>query len=113
MCVDNEQLKSSSEKKISCVPIVKNKIYKKLEVLHNYKKMIFKTKWLEFLSKLVRKIVLIFFFTFDRDSRQQVQFLAKYPLLDSQSDRELTFSYMIPRQILLFDRELKQQRRKR
>ena len=39
-----------------------------------------------------------------------MQFLAKYPLLDSQSDRE--FRYAILRQILLFDWELKQQRRK-
>ena len=54
-----------------------------------------------------------FFKTFDCDLCQQVQFLAKYPLLDSQPERELTFSYAIPRQILLFDSELKQQRRKR
>ena len=34
--------------------------------------------------------------TFSCDSRQQqVQFHAKYPLFDSQSDREFTFRYAI------------------
>ena len=54
----------------------------------------------EFLSKFIWKIDQIIFSKvfkiFACDSRQQlVQFDAQYPLLDSRSDLEFTFSYAI------------------
>ena len=54
----------------------------------------------EFLSKFIWKIDQIIFSKvfkiFASDSCQQlVQFDAKYPLLDSRSDLEFTFSYAI------------------
>ena len=86
--VENQQLKSSSERKISSVPIFKKEIYKKLQVLHSYKKLYSKYNNCNFSVNSCEKK---FFKIFACDSRQQqVKFHAKYPLFDSRSDLEFT-----------------------